>query len=339
MQKVVSETVIGSANPFMKFFRKLSASIKGIATGFLMIIIGFVMIWFFANQVEHSKTIASLPLKSPSEVMGQSGMVKIKDFPSYDNLLLSPYTDNEVLYYTVRTEEYAVREKKSTKTIVRDGQEIRQEVVDYVPEWRTVSSETKWSEFKLGEIRIDPSNAKLQMSTSEFYTKTEDKEFDSSKPANQLVGVPQKERVTITGVPKGDEIIAVGMLSNNLIATGDENGTFFLSNKSDQVLIADQTSKEKTTFWILVFISWFLVTTGFTMLLGPITKILNIIPGVGGLVSGLLFIVFGIISAVIVLLGYIGMKYWWAIVLLVFAGIGYLIYSKLNKRKVKNAVV
>jgi hypothetical protein len=339
MQKVVSETVVGSANPVAKFFRGFVASIKGIATGFIMIIIGFVMIWFFANQVEHSKTIAGLPLQSPSEVMGQSGMVKISDFPSYDNLMVTPFVDKEVLYYTLTTEEYAVREKKSTRTITRDGQEIRQEVVDYVPEWRTVSSETKWSEFKLGEIRIEPGKAKLQMNTSEFFTETTDLEYDSSKPADQIVGVPQQKRVTVTGVPRGDEIIVVGMLSNNLIASGDENGTFFLSNKSDQVLIADQTSKEKTTFWILVVLSWFLMTTGFTMLFGPITKMLNIIPGVGGLVSGLLFIIFGIISAVIVLLGYIGMKYWWAIVLLVFAGLGYLVYSKLSKGKVKEVVV
>jgi uncharacterized protein YggT (Ycf19 family) len=62
MQKVISETVVGSANPFLKFFRELAASIRGIATGIIMIIIGFVMVWFFANQVEHSKTIAGLPL-------------------------------------------------------------------------------------------------------------------------------------------------------------------------------------------------------------------------------------------------------------------------------------
>jgi len=337
MQKVVSETVVGSANPVAKFFRGLVASIKGIATGILMVIIGFIMIWFFANQIEHSKTIASLPLQSPSEVMGQTGMVKIKDFPSYENLMVTPFVDKEVLFYTVSNEEYAVREKKSTRTITRDGQEIRQEVIDYVPEWRTVSTETKWSGFKLGDIRIDPGKAKLQMNTSEFFTETTDIEYDSSKADDQLVDVPQKKRVTVTGVPRGDEIIAVGMLSNNLIASGDENGTFFLSNKSDQVLIADQTSKEKTTFWILVFISWFLMTTGFTMLFGPITKMLNIIPGVGGLVSGLLFIIFGIISAVIVLLGYVGMKYWWAILLLVFVGMGWLVYSKISKGKVKTA--
>lgn len=331
MQKVVSETVVGSANPFFKFFRELSASIKGIATGILMIIIGFIMVWFFANQVEHSKTIAGLTLQTPSEVAGTSGMVKIHDFPTFENLLVAPNTDKEVLYYTVKTEDYAIREKKSTKTIVRDGQEIKQEIVDYVPEWRTIDTETKWSDFSLGEIKINPGKAKLQMSTSEFFTETLDVPYDNTKADDQLVDVPQKTRTTITGVPKEDEIIAVGMLSNNMIATGDEDGTFFLSNKSEQVFIADQAKAESTMFWVMVFISWFLMTTGFTMILGPITKILNIIPGVGGLVSGLLFIIFGILSAVIIGLSYIGMKYWWAILLLIVVAIGVFVMKKVKK--------
>ncbi len=331
MQKVVSETVVGSANPFFKFFRELSASIKGIATGILMIIIGFIMVWFFANQVEHSKTIAGLPLQTPSEVTGTTGMVKIHAFPSFDNLMVAPYSDKEVLYYTLQKEDYAIREKRSTKTIVRDGQEIKQEIIDYVPEWRTVSTETKWSDFNLGGIKINPGQAKLQMSTSQFFTETVDLHYDTTKAEDQLVGVPQKQRTTVTGVPKEDEIIAVGMLSNNLIATGDEDGTFFLSNKSEQVFIADQQSKEKTTFWVMVFISWFLMTTGFTMILGPITKILNIIPGVGGLVSGLLFIIFGILSAIIIGLSYVGMKYWWAILLLIVVAIGVFVMKKVKK--------
>jgi hypothetical protein len=331
MQKVVSETVVGSANPFFKFFRELSASIKGIATGFLMIIVGFVMVWFFAHQVEHSKTISELPLNTPSEVTGTTGMVKIHDFPSYENLLVAPYTDKEVLYYTIQIEDYAVREKKSTRTIVRDGQEVKQEIIDYVPEWKTVSTETKWSDFNLGGIKINPGKAKLQMTTSQFFTETTDVPYDNTKAEDQLVDVPQKTRVTVSGVPKEDEIIAVGMLSNNLIATGDEDGTFFLSNKSEQVFIADQASDESMKFWVLVFISWFLMTTGFTMLLGPITKILNIIPGVGGLVSGLLFIIFGIVSAVIIGLSYVGMKYWWAILLLIVVAIGVFVMKKVKK--------
>ncbi|MDX9971167.1 MAG: TMEM43 family protein [Candidatus Gracilibacteria bacterium] len=331
MQKVVSETVVGSANPFFKFFRELSASIKGIATGILMIIIGFIMVWFFAHQVEHSKTIAGLPLQTPSEVSGSTGMVKIHDFPTYENLLVAPNTEKEVLYYTIQEEEYAIREKKSSRTIVRDGQEVKQEIVDYVPEWRTISTETKWSDFNLGGIKINPGNAKLQMTTSQFFTETVDVTYDTTKAEDQLVDVPQKRRTTITGVPKEDEIIAVGMLSNNLIATGDEDGTFFLSNKSEQVFIEDQAKAESTMFWVMVFISWFLMTTGFTMILGPITKILNIIPGVGGLVSGLLFIIFGILSAMIIGLSYIGMKYWWAILLLIVVAIGVFVMKKVKK--------
>ena len=92
-----------------------------------------------------------------------------------------------------------------------------------------------------------------------------------------------------------------------------------------------QKTAEKRTFWIMIILSWFLMTTGFTMLFGPITHLLSVIPGLGGLTKGLLFIVFGIISAIIVFVSYIGIKYWWVILLAVFAVMGYFIYKQVTE--------
>jgi len=126
MEKIVSRTVVGSANPFARFFRELVASIKGIATGIIMIIVSFVMIWFFANQTEHSKTIAALPLQTPQEVEGTTGMVKIHAVPTYTNVMVAPETEREVLFYNYKYEEYAVREVEKTRNITENGQEIEE---------------------------------------------------------------------------------------------------------------------------------------------------------------------------------------------------------------------
>ncbi len=334
MNKIVSREVIGSANPFAKYFRELGNSIKGIGTGIIMIIVSFVMIWFFANQTEHSKIIAALPLQTPAEVMGMSEMVKIHAVPTYSNLLVAEETDKDVLFYTYQLEDFAVREVERTRTITENGQEIKETYIELVDEWRTKDTRTKWSDFELGGINIESDGAKLQMDMETFYTDITDMEYNKYLDREQLVNIVQKERVTVTGVNSTDELIVVGMLANDQISTGGEEGTFFISNKTNEKLVQDQASAEQMTFWILVAITWFLMATGFTMLFGPITKILNIIPGVGGLVSSLLFIIFGLISAFIIFIAYIGIKFWWAILLVIIFAVAYFIYSKAKKKEV-----
>ncbi|MBD3330520.1 hypothetical protein GF354_03235 [Candidatus Peregrinibacteria bacterium] len=331
MNKVVRREVVGSANPFAKFFRELSQSVKGIATGILFIIISFVMIWFFANQKEHSKVIDALPLQTPEEVQGVNGMVKIHGVPDYSNVLVAPNTETDVLFYTLTKEDYAVREVEKTRTITEDGQEIRETYIEYEPSWKTTETRTEWSDFKMGPIGIVPNSAHLQVNTEKLYEYTEDLEYNEYLATEDLVEIPQKRRTTVTGVDADQEIIVVGTNSNDKISSGEE-GTFFISNKSDSEFVQDQVSKERTTFWIMVAVSWFLMTMGFTMLLGPITKILNILPGVGSLVNSLLFIIFGIVSAVIIFVAYLGMKFWWLMLLLVLIGSGVYILTRVKRK-------
>ncbi len=336
MPKVVKREVIGSANPVAKFFRELSNSIKGIATGILFIIGSFILIGVTANQKEHSKVIEALPLQTPEEVEGFDGMVKIQGEPDYSNTVVAPNTDEEVLYYSMRTEEFAVREVEKTRTVTENGQEIRETYVEYETKWETVDTETKWSDFALGNIEINnPGKATLRVDTEEFYTNTEDLEYNEFLSQEELVDVPQKRRVTVTGVPADSTLIVVGANSGDSIASGEE-GTYFISNKNEADFLASQQSSERTKFWILIGVTWFLMTSGFTMLLGPITKILDIIPGVGGLVNGLLFIVFGIVSAVIIFIAYIGIKFWWLILLILIALIGFIVYKKAKKGDIKH---
>jgi len=327
MEKIVARRVVTPQGPIKGFFSGLAASIKGIATGLILIVVSFVLVYNFAFQKEHSKVLESLELKTPDQAMDYNGMVKIHGVPDISTMVVEPNTNKDQLMYRTVAEEYAVREVKKTRSYEQNGQTIEEDYIEYTPDWQVKSDTTKWSEFKLGKIDINPGNAKLKFNYSTIFEKTEDVPYNNALPEDQLVGIAQKMRVTVTGVAKDADIIVVGSNSNNKIASGEE-GTFFISNMTDAELLGSQKSAEKTSFWIMVAISWFMMTTGFTMLFGPITKILNIIPGVGGLFSGLLFFVFGILSAVIIFISYLGMKYWWTIIIAIFAVIAFFVYKK-----------
>lgn len=329
MVKVVRREVIGSANPIARFGRGFKDSIKGIFTGFIFLVISLVLTYMVANQMKHSEVIAELPLLTPQEAEGVEGMVKIQGSPTYTNVVVAPFTEDYALYYDYQEEHYAVREVEKTRTVVENGQEIRETYIDYEAGWKTENSESAWSSFSLGGIEVRPDSAKTKFNTTTFYEETIDQNFARTDAygtpytPEQLVNIVQKIRYTVTGVPsEGQNLIVVGSNSGNVIASGEE-GTFFVSNMTDAEFQAAQSQTEKTSFWIMVAVAWLLMTSGLTMLVGPLTHLLNVIPGVGDLAKGLLGIVFGIVSAIVILVAYIGFKFWWIILigLLIAAGI------------------
>ena len=81
-----------------------------------------------------------------------------------------------------------------------------------------------------------------------------------------MVGVTQKIRTTVKGVPADDKLIVVGHISGDRIAGGD-NGAFFISNKSNEGLLEAQILIEKVSFWMMFLGSWFLMALGFTLFL------------------------------------------------------------------------
>jgi hypothetical protein len=337
MVKIVKREVIGSSNPIARWGRGLGSAFKGIFAGFIFIIISFVLTYGFANQVKHSETIASLTLQTPEEVEGFEGMVKIQGEPTYSNTMVTPFSEDEALYYTYLEEDYAVREVEKTRTVTEDGQDIRETYVEYEADWETVETYSKWSEFTLGPIAIGTSSAKTKFNTTSFYEATENQEYEATDyygdvySQEELVNVVQKIRYTVTGVAaEGQELIVVGSVSGDKIASGEE-GTFFISNMTDAELQESQETTEKQMFWIMVVIAWVLMTSGFTMFFGPITHLLNILPGLGDLAKSLLGIVFGLISAVIIFIAFIGFKYWWLILILLLVAGAAIVARKKDK--------
>jgi hypothetical protein len=99
-------------------------------------------------------------------------------------------------------------------------------------------------------------------------------------------------------------------------------------------LLQDEANRESASRWGLLVFGWFLMTLGFTALFGPITFLLNVIPGLGSLTKGLLFLVFGVLSAILVFLAYLGIKYWWVFGIAILAIGGFFVYKAVTKKPV-----
>jgi hypothetical protein len=219
-EKIISREVIGSSNPFARFFRGLGNSIKGILSGIFMIIVSFVLVGFAANQMEHSKAIEELPLMTPEEAETVEGMVKVSGEPTYSNIVEAPMANEDVLYYNYVEEEYAIREMQKTRTVTEGGQDYEETYVEYKPDWETVKTESGWSDFSMGDIEINPENAKNRLVTSKLFNETFELDYPTYKAEEQLVDIPQRKRVTVTGVKKDTPLIVVGYNSNGRIASG-----------------------------------------------------------------------------------------------------------------------
>lgn len=320
-ERIVSESVVGSSNPVARFGRKFSDSVSGIFFGLVLIAVGFGLVWFGERQKEYSKDVAALPLVT-TVASGQTGMVKVQGVPVVSPALVAPQTSQPVVYYTYKKQEYRkVKEKRTeTRTVQQNGQDVQQTVerdVD-VEKWVDVASEKKWATFSVGGAAVD--GAKASLSYIEMK-----KLYEKEQPAS-TVGEVQKTREVVEGIPADVALLVVGEVMNGAIKGGTP---FIISDKSPDALIAAMQSSESWKYWGFKIAAWLLMTIGFVMLFGPITTLLNILPGLGSLVSGVLFIVFGILSAVIVLLGTVVIRYWWAVLaVLVLLVVGAVVLAK-----------
>lgn len=320
-ERIVSESVVGSSNPVARFGRKFSDSVSGIFFGLILIAIGFGLVWFGERQKEYSKDVAAIPMVTTVASV-QTGMVKVQAVPVASPALVAPLTSESVVYYTYKKEEYRkVKETRNeTRTVQQNGQDVQQTVQRdvYVDKWVDVGSDKKWATFSVGGAAVDGTGASLS------YIKLK-KLYEKEQPA-PVGGEVQKTREVVEGIPTSAALLVVGEVANGAIKSGTP---FIITDKSNDELLAAMQSSESWKYWGFKIAAWLLMTIGFVMLFGPITTLLNILPGLGSLVSGVLFLVFGILSAIIVLLGTVVIRYWWAVLgVLILLVIGAVVMAK-----------
>lgn len=329
---MVSEQVLRSSNPVARFGRKLSDSVGGIFFGLILIAAGFGLVWFGEQQKEYSKAVAALPLIT-SVAAGQTGMMKIQAPPVVTQPLVSPITQQPVLYFEYKKQEFKkVKEMRTeTRTIQRDGQDVQQtfEKEVLVDKWVDVSSNNKWGGFTVGGVLVNGTNASLSyLDLKTLYEKEAPTTGATEDPADMPINAVQKIREIVYGIPAATTLLVVGNVQAGAIASGEP---FLITDKTNEALLSAMETSESRMYWGLKIAAWLIMTIGFIMLFGPITTFLNILPGLGKAVGGILFLVFGVVSAIFVLLGTIVIRYWWAVLIILIIGIVFAV-TKLRGR-------
>ncbi|MBN1916159.1 hypothetical protein JW796_04205 [Candidatus Dojkabacteria bacterium] len=313
-RRVVSSKVVGSANPIMKKLRETGQKAGGIIMAPIFIVIAIVLLFNSEKFQRTSEIISTLPLESANEVTDESGLHKITGVPEIEKPANAPQVE-ESLYYSYKKERYEQVEKKEIEKVteVENGQEVEKtiETTKLVDEWVEKESETGWADFKLGKYKIATSGIELNANfDTEEYRLVEGLYSDLTTAYTPVLG---DERLVVDYIKTDDNLIVVGEISQGKIASGD---VFLLSNKTDAELISDLKTSESFIYWALKIGTWLLFTLAFTGILAPILALLDFIPLVGKAANFVAGVICAILSAILVLIGTLLIKFWWIILIL-----------------------
>ncbi|MBP7281000.1 MAG: hypothetical protein KBA66_05455 [Leptospiraceae bacterium] len=141
------------------------------------------------------------------------------------------------------------------------------------------------------------------------------------------------ERVTVsaTPIPEGD-MTFLGKLN------GDTLGKFTYKDESFMsASVGDyaQTMKaiksdDSTMKWIGRFCAFIMLWSGLSLLIGPVTMLLDFIPFVGTMGSSVLRFALGVVAFVIIAITSILVQFWYIWLLLIVGAVGYGYYKKKN---------
>ena len=357
-EKIVKKPNILTNNPIINKLKDIASSIKNVFLGMLLVLLGLGVIVISVRGVrEDSKTVASLEMISPNELSNKSGMIKLKGKISVDNPLVYSFntcadigcympfdtkTYDNILYLKVKYERLEPVEKTETetRTIVKDGQEVEQTIEKkyWEEEWVTKKEEDAWATFKIGGVDIkNPSSARL-------YANMQTVNFDNvylsglgtvTRPVGETFSSDLgRVRLTMSYIPVDTNLdwIVVGNINNGAIMGGEP---FILTDKDEQTLVNDLASSEKTSRRIIKIVAWLLLTIGFTLMVGPILEVLEIVPVLGSLTKWIIILVFAIISAIIVVIGSVIVKFWYIFIILLLGSLVWAVKAIASKRSNK----
>ena len=128
--------------------------------------------------------------------------------------------------------------------------------------------------------------------------------------------------------------IVIGSLQNGQITSGDP---FIVSNKTDSQIVSNLQTSENTQRVIYMVISWVLTFLGLSMLFAPIIELVDIIPFAGGAAKAVAGVISAILATVMVLGGWLLIKFWYIFVILIVALI-ILAVKLITSKKAKTTV-
>ncbi|MBN1494902.1 hypothetical protein JW911_04175 [Candidatus Peregrinibacteria bacterium] len=268
-------------NPFEKYQNKFSTSLSTLFMGLILFVIGFVLLGYSEGSLKESNTVQGLPLLEAETLTRHKGLVKIIGFPEASCQLNIPACEENLIYFKKIREEFI------------DGKYVQ------------VRQDESWTNFKLGNVIIQPANAIPVLNLQEK-SRVESEETIN----NETV----KYREIITGIADSEKLIVVGELINNEIKSGS---LFIVSNKTNKQIISDLKEGKMTNWWIFKLSALLLLTLGIGAFVLPIIVFLDIFPEFGWILTTLVFLISAIVSFIFVFLSTVVLTYWWLIFVLV----------------------
>lgn len=316
-ERVVSQKVIGSANPLAKKIRNLKSAISGACMAPIIILVALGILYYGETFKRDSAIVSTLELQQANEVSGENGLHKITDKPTILESVNAPEV-GEVLYYSSKIEHFeeATETRRETTTEVIDGKEVEKVVEKevLVEKWVEEESSSEWAEFKLGDIEIRTSGAETKLNTkkAEYW---EDLFGDFEKLDSATTKTPKlgDRRLVVTYLEVNEDIIAIGDISNDKLSNGD---IFMITNKTDSELIEGLENSESTIYWVTKVVAWFMLSAGFTSIVGPMLALTDFIPLVGGMARSVAGFISAVTAFLIVVMVSILIKFWWLFIIL-----------------------
>ncbi len=155
--------------------------------------------------------------------------------------------------------------------------------------------------------------------------------YSSSSCANNEVEGCERVSVSAIPIPDGDMTFLGTLKGDTLGKYTYKDEAFMSAGIGDYAqTMAAVKSDDSTKKWIGRFISFLMLWTGLSLLVGPVTMLLDFIPFVGTMGSSAIRFVLGIVAFVITAVTIILVKFWYIWLLLIVGAVGYGYYKKKN---------
>ena len=266
-ENVISSKVIGSADPVSKKIRSFKSAIGGVGCGFVLLIIGFVLIYNSIYGVkEYSKIVAALPSMKAEEVTTNQDLAKITGIVSNSTPITlnyskcadkscNPLTNSgqkieNLFYYDYQKQRYeivkTVRQETRTKEFAGQETEETVEVTEYNEQWVTKESNNSFGSFNLASLKVEP-NTDTKMIVDKKTQEISDIVVDNVEALNNYGQAPGpmvgSTKLVINSIPvlNDKQVIVVGKVESGTVKSGDP---FIITTNNETKLLSDLGQEE-----------------------------------------------------------------------------------------------
>ena len=330
-RRVVSEKMLGSANPVARWGRSSKStcwdSIGGFFLGILLFFVTFALPYCAAKTEKDSKDVAMLDVITTAQAASHSGKALVQGVITPQQQLTVPLikdASNVLAFdYTLEHWETWTETHEETHTETRNGQdvEVTEEVTEEVSGWKVKKQDTQWAVVRLGDINIDPQRCKIDLPWESAYS-------------NEYTRGADKYKETVKIIRGGIDVLLAAELANGQVIAKPDFNRIYAGTKEE--FVSQMNREEEASRWGFIIASIVLWTIAFNLIIGPAFILFNILPikEIGCAIRGIYTFVSLIIACLLTWITYVAIKYWWLIaILMVVLAVAIIVMASRNRKK------